>query len=292
MNFTTRLGLSKPNSDPVTGDFVDIDILNVNADKLDAALGAEPVTSATRPATPYDGKFIRETDTRRLYAWNATQATWEQLATASPARFRAALDVERDTTGQTFYNGYLAGEANPRYNVRGDGMVSWGTGAAAADVNLYRRAANHLGTDDSFQATGYCSGAATESVRTATSANVTTVELVIQSVTFNAVAGAGYVIHAIQHVQSTVTGDTVRMRLRYAAGASVTSAGTKLLTILPVCETAGKGLPWHMSALFVAPTTGQYTVGVTMIRDSATAGVITSFGAADRAENYLLVTGA
>lgn len=291
MNFTTRLGLSKPNSDPVTGDFVDIDILNVNADKLDAALGAEPVTSATRPATPYDGKFIRETDTRRLYAWNATQATWEQLATASPARFRAALDVERDTTGQTFYNGYLAGEANPRYNVRGDGMVSWGTGAAAADVNLYRRGSNHLGTDDSFQAGGYCSGAATESIRTASSASITTTETVVQSVTFNAVAGTGYLVRSIQSVQSTVAGDLVRMRLRYAAGASVTSAGTKLLTILPNCESAGKGLPWSMVALFTAPTTGQYTIGVTMVRDTGT-GTISSFGTADRAENYLLVTGA
>lgn len=151
MDSTTRLGLQKPNDDPQTGDFLDVNVLNSNADKLDAAVGATPVTSATRPAAPFDGQFIRETDTRRLYVRNNTEGVWEQIATPGPARFRSPFDVERDTAGQTFYNGYLTGEANPRFSVSGTGGINWGPGSAGGDTNLYRGSVgNQLRTDDDF----------------------------------------------------------------------------------------------------------------------------------------------
>lgn len=56
---TTRLALTKP----AGTDVVDIDVLNANSDKLDAAAGATICTSTTRPASPYSGQIIYETDT-------------------------------------------------------------------------------------------------------------------------------------------------------------------------------------------------------------------------------------
>lgn len=78
---TTRLALVKPDPNPATGDFVDITTLNANADKMDAAAGAFPCTAATRPIAPnlWDGRLIRETDTRRVLVWNATQAVWDPV---------------------------------------------------------------------------------------------------------------------------------------------------------------------------------------------------------------------
>lgn len=79
---TTRLGLVKPDGDPVTGDFVDIDPINDNMDKLDAAAGAHVCTSGTRPtgADRWSGRFIRESDTGRVYVWNSTQVQWDLVA--------------------------------------------------------------------------------------------------------------------------------------------------------------------------------------------------------------------
>lgn len=47
----------------------------------------------------------------------------------------------------------LAGDAQPAWRVMGDGRQEWGVGAASApDTNLYRPAANLLGTDYEFEA--------------------------------------------------------------------------------------------------------------------------------------------
>lgn len=44
------------------------------------------------------------------------------------------------------------GDTQNRFDVNTDGLIKWGTGAVAADTNLYRSAANTLKTDDSFLA--------------------------------------------------------------------------------------------------------------------------------------------
>lgn len=51
-----------------------------------------PCTSTTRPATPFDGQKIYETDTRRSYIWNAATSAWlpEKLLTATAATLPAA----------------------------------------------------------------------------------------------------------------------------------------------------------------------------------------------------------
>jgi len=78
---TTRLALRKPDGDPTTGDFVDVDDdLNDNYDKLDAAVGAVPCTSGARPATPYNGQFARETDTGNLILCTSTgPSVWKRV---------------------------------------------------------------------------------------------------------------------------------------------------------------------------------------------------------------------
>jgi hypothetical protein len=75
-DYTSKLALAKPrggSSGSTPAEQVDIDVLNGNFDKLDAASGDTICTSTTRPAAPYDGQQIFETDTRRsLVYWNST----------------------------------------------------------------------------------------------------------------------------------------------------------------------------------------------------------------------------
>ena len=67
---TTKLGLTKPDF----VDVVDVSELNTNADAIDAAVGATIVTSATRPASPWAGQIIYETDTESTFVW--TGSAW------------------------------------------------------------------------------------------------------------------------------------------------------------------------------------------------------------------------
>jgi len=67
---TTKLGLTKPDF----VDVVDVSELNTNADAIDAAVGATIVTSATRPASPWTGQIIYETDTESTFVW--TGSAW------------------------------------------------------------------------------------------------------------------------------------------------------------------------------------------------------------------------
>lgn len=84
--FTTKLDLYKPGGGSggsnVPDEQADIDKLNDNFDIIDAAVGAEICTSGTRPATPYDGKIIFETDTKRFRTWRQSNTTWEAGATS------------------------------------------------------------------------------------------------------------------------------------------------------------------------------------------------------------------
>lgn len=69
---TTKLALTKPDGT----DLVDIAVLNANADKLDLAAGAFTCTSSTRPATPWNGQLIFETDTNNFYVYISSSAVW------------------------------------------------------------------------------------------------------------------------------------------------------------------------------------------------------------------------
>jgi hypothetical protein len=69
---TTKLALTKPDGT----DLVDIAVLNANADKIDTASGAFVCTSTTRPASPWNGQLIFETDTLNALVYRTSSTSW------------------------------------------------------------------------------------------------------------------------------------------------------------------------------------------------------------------------
>jgi hypothetical protein len=102
--------------------------LGGNWDKVDLAVGYQVVTSSTRPATPYAGKPIAQSDTAySTFFSNGTapaSASWVEIPNSS-STFGSDLKL---ATGAKLVIG--------------------------ADTNLYRSAANVLKTDDAFVTVG------------------------------------------------------------------------------------------------------------------------------------------
>lgn len=289
---TPRILLTKPDPDPVTGDDVDISVLNANADKIDSVISAMPCTNATRPASPFGGQIIYETDTKRAFIWSGT--TWLQIPTGT-GRMLTYIEFERTVVGDWVITGHIAGDLQKRFILDASGKHFWGAGGTTnPDVTLYRSAADVLKTDDTFLAAGVVSGQSWESIRTTVSPNVTgQTETVIQTVTFPAISGVPYMITAMQNVQSTLLNDLVRVRLKWQSGNSLTAAGsTQLFTTLPNCDVVGRGVAVTMNKVFTPNATGNFTVGITFQRESATAATVISYGEADRSENTIIVAGA
>lgn len=78
---TTKLALSKPDGT----DLVDIAVLNGNFDKIDAASGATICTSTTRPASPWNGQVIFETDTLNALVYRTSTTSWNILGGSTVA---------------------------------------------------------------------------------------------------------------------------------------------------------------------------------------------------------------
>ena len=78
---TTKLALSKPDGT----DLVDIAVLNGNFDKIDAASGATICTSTTRPASPWNGQVIFETDTLNALVYRTATSSWAILGGSTVA---------------------------------------------------------------------------------------------------------------------------------------------------------------------------------------------------------------
>lgn len=166
--FTTRLGLRKPDPDPVTGDNVNVQTdINDSMDKLDAAVGFFVCTSGTRPvgADRWDGRQIYETDTRRTYMWAAALTTWLPLlsgrGTAGPYQLGTSTDASGEgvngagtVAGADMWRTRITGDAEPRFVMEADGNHLWGSGAAVPDVNLYRSAVGTIKTDQNFTVAG------------------------------------------------------------------------------------------------------------------------------------------
>lgn len=126
-----------------------------------------------------------------------------------------------------------------------------------------------------------------EGFRTTTSAAVTTVETVIQSLTFNVTAGVEYKVTANSAAQCDVAAGSGYLQLRHGDGTSVLITDTSLDGKLIPAPVANLGIPFVLLGFFTPGTSGQWTVGVTMVRNNGT-GNWTSFGSA-RQVNYLLV---
>lgn len=164
---TPRLSLYKPaGSDNVN---VTTDINN-NMDALDVLVGTNVCTSSTRPATPYTGQGIYETDSGKLLISNGTiplSGSWVDpvangLAATNvsiggsggAATFAGRILSSRALSTNTAMDAEQTGDSTPRFNLRNDGQMEWGSGSATRDTNLYRSAANTLKTDDSLIVVG------------------------------------------------------------------------------------------------------------------------------------------
>lgn len=77
---TPRLGLYLPGGGLsgvyLPDEVADIDKINGNMTLIDGAIGAKVVTSTTRPATPFDGQPIYETDTTNTMIYSSAAARW------------------------------------------------------------------------------------------------------------------------------------------------------------------------------------------------------------------------
>jgi len=62
------------------------------------------------------------------------------------------IDFRAQATGDRFLSVRVVGDSLDRLAVLANGRLEWGDGTAARDTNLYRIAADVLGTDDSFRA--------------------------------------------------------------------------------------------------------------------------------------------
>lgn len=108
--FTSRLNLYKPGGGSsgliLPDEVLDVDRLNNNFDAIDAAVGARVVTSGTRPASPYNGQAIYESDTGNIRVWNSGTSRWELPSpSVSVADFTAlaALSTAVFRTGDVVY---------------------------------------------------------------------------------------------------------------------------------------------------------------------------------------------
>lgn len=186
MDFTSRLGLNKPNPDPVTGDPVDVSKLNENADKIDSTISFTLCTSTARPAAPFPGQAILETDTGRAYVWGGS--AWLPLAIGAKAQIDTNLgigtapDASAARRLKTFWAGTMGGtsqvrleqsgaasgsralgilaggEANERYTLDFDGKMQWGPGTAGGDVTLSRSAAGTIDVNGALTVGGVVPG--------------------------------------------------------------------------------------------------------------------------------------
>ena len=166
---TTRLALYKPDSAGTENVNVVTD-LNNNLDKLDSQVGVVACTSGTRPATPYNGQMIRETDTGKMYiCTNTVGPVWTQLL-YSTADYPTAINLSaanqlifggsassaniaalRGSAADVLISGRVTGDTSNRFTIQADGKLDIGPGGGASpDTNIYRSAANTLKTDDNF----------------------------------------------------------------------------------------------------------------------------------------------
>lgn len=145
--FTSRLGLRKP----ATADQITVDIdLGDNMDTIDAVAGYAPCTSSARPAVPFQGQCIYETDTGYIRFWDG--ASWD-LITSSGAvsSFTATarttnLDLSPTTT--TSQAIMTLSNLNPGSYYAMDGFLLYNS-STAADISWQLAGA----TGNSFFAT-------------------------------------------------------------------------------------------------------------------------------------------
>ena len=109
---TTKLALTKPDGT----DLVDIAVLNANADKIDAASGATICTSTTRPASPWNGQVIFETDTLNALVYRSSTSSWTTIGgstvSATPPTTAGSGNLWWDSDNGKLYIYYSDGNSS------------------------------------------------------------------------------------------------------------------------------------------------------------------------------------
>lgn len=113
--------------------------------------------------------------------------------------------------------------------------------------------------------------------------NVNTIgvtETVTDTITFTAVAGRRYKLTADFAYDGSNAGDQFYLRMRYAAGASLTSTGTQFGIREFAIPVTGIRVPIMMHETVTGIAAGQTTIGISLVRASGT-GTINREGATD-----------
>lgn len=282
-SLTSRLGLYKPDDTGSENINVTTDINN-NLDNLDSKVGALACTSGARPGAPYNGQFIRETDTGKMYVHDGTN--WRQLLFHT-AQFANQLNLAsgilaggeiRNTQAAAANRAFvsrLTGDADDRLRIESDGAMHWGDGTAATDVSLYRfagsgiRVTGDLNVDLQMTCSdlvvngnplftdGYINlgGARYNTVLSGTSiVSNTTTETSVGTVTIPAnslVAGAVYRVK-VMGLASVTGAPTLTMRLRIGG-----TGGSQLITSGTITASSGvQNKPIEFEAYFTCLSTG------------------------------------
>lgn len=179
---TSRVQLSK--ALPGTNEPFNTNTFNANLNKLDAAVGATICTSTSRPASPYPGQLIYETDSKKQLMWDgirwtagyalgalelrstAADAASSTVGTAGLASQSAALSVTWDATRiyeMKIYANYTCTVANTLGQIR----VVGSTNTSLGTVRIINNVAGGAGRKADMQhipLSGFTDGA-TETLR-------------------------------------------------------------------------------------------------------------------------------
>lgn len=90
-------------------DFVDPFVVSGNSTKLDTMTSITQCTSTTRPATPFDGMWIYETDMQNVRRWSAADGKWYLRGGSGVANAAGLVGQFSDTSAHL-----LAGVSGPQ----------------------------------------------------------------------------------------------------------------------------------------------------------------------------------
>lgn len=113
--------------------------------------------------------------------------------------------------------------------------------------------------------------------RIVNSASFTTVEIVLDQITFTAVAGLRYKLTAQTSMESSVANDTALMRFRWTTGATLTTAGTQFNIAQVGIPTANRAVIPALHETVTGITAGTISIGITAVRGTGS-GTLLSAG--------------
>lgn len=126
----------------------------------------------------------------------ADESSFNASYTATNTNNAAYAYTGNATTGR-YADSRITGDTTGRFTVLADGNMSWGTGTAGRDTNLYRGAANLLQTDDAFSAAVTTVGTVTPA------ANFT-----LNTSTVRATCGVTFFSIVLNYTGTTITADS------------------------------------------------------------------------------------